>query len=175
MFVVSRLFVQGVSGMKHVICFFVLVMLIGGTADTASAMTRNLGVQGGYSGDLDWFIGARAEADASRMFINARSSIDFNWFFPDQDSFNYFDFNLNYLWPMSALFKESESKLYVGLGLNVGRGWVSDVDDSDDWTIGMNLLGNFAYALGKHAMFVEGGYTFFSDYDQWRILTGFMF
>ena len=161
--------------MKRFICLLVLVVLAGSTAAPALAGARNFGVQGGYSGDLDWYIGARAELETAKLFKNSRSALDFNWFFPGSDKFNYFDFNLNYLWPLKTFVEDSKTNIYIGAGLNVGHGWVSDVDDSSNWAIGMNVVGGFAYGLGKHAMFLEGGYTFFSDYDQWRIGTGFMF
>ena len=160
--------------MKRLTCLLVLVVLVCGATAPALAGRRNFGIQGGYSGDLDWFIGARAELETAKLFKNSRSALDFNWFFPGGDR-NYFDFNLNYLWPLKTLVEDTQSNIYIGAGLNVGRSWHSDRDDSSNWGAGMNALGGFAYGLGKRTMFLEGGYTFFSDVDQWRITTGFLF
>ena len=158
---------------KRFICLLVLLVLAGSVA--GPAQSGNLGLQGGYSGDLDWYIGVRTELETAMIFKNSRSTLDFNWFFPDGDNFKYFDFNLNYLWPVKTLIEDTKTNLYVGLGLNVGRGWIENIDDSDNWEIGMNTLAGFAYGLGRHVMFLEFGYTFFSDYDQWRLGTGFLF
>jgi hypothetical protein len=159
--------------MKRLICLLVLVVLASSTAAHALG-GRNLGIQGGYGGDTDWFIGVRAELETAKLFKNSRSALDFNYFFPGGDS-NYIDGNLNYLWPVKVITEDTKSNIYIGAGLNVAYGWKSDHDDSGNWAAGMNALGGFAYDLGKHSMFLEGGYTFFSDYDQWRVGTGFLF
>jgi hypothetical protein len=150
-----------------------LVALAVGAVTPASA-TRNFGIQGGYGGDLDWFIGARAETETPKLFKNSRAALDFNWYFPP-GSFKYFEFNLNYLWSLAQLIEEHDSNFYVGAGLNVGRGWVENVDNSSNWEFGLNLIGGLNYHLGKKEAFLEGGYNLFSDYDQWHIKAGFLF
>jgi hypothetical protein len=158
--------------MRRLISILVFVVIAGGSVTSATAQ---IGIQGGYGGDTDWFIGARAELGTSAIFKNSRTSLDFNWFFPEGESTRYFDFNLNYHWPLAAVGEGSKPNLFFVLGLNVGRGWIKNLGDSDNWEAGMNLLGSLAYGIGTHAAFLEGGYTFFSDYDQWRIYTGFLF
>lgn len=165
---------QEVFQVRRFICVLVLVVLAGTATAPALAGARNFGVQGGYSGDLDWFIGLRGELETSKLFKNSRSAIDVNYFFPG-GNLKVVDANLNYLWPLKTLMEDTDTNLYVGAGLNVAYGWVSDVDDSSNWTAGLNVLGGFNYDLGDRAWFLEFGYTFFSDYDQWRVGTGFLF
>jgi len=150
------------------------LVVLAAVAITPASASRNLGIQGGYGGDLDWFIGARAELETAKLFKNSRSALDFNWHFPD-GSLKYFEFNLNYLWPLTTLIEDSNSNIYIGAGLNVGRGWIKDIDNSDNWEFGMNVLGGLNYHLGKRAMFLEGGYNLFSNFDHWHIKTGFLF
>jgi len=162
--------------LKRFIFLVALVAMVAGLATvptTAKAdRVSQFGIQGGYGGDLDWYIGARAELGASKLFKRSRAALDFNYFFPG-GQFNYFDFNLNYLWPLTTLSSNAKSNLYIGGGLNVGRGWVSDGDSN--WQFGLNVVGGFNWDLNGRAAFVEGGYTFISDYDQWRIGVGFLF
>jgi hypothetical protein len=132
-----------------------------------------LGIQGGYSGDADWFIGARSELGQGKLFKRSTAALDFNWFFPEGKA-NLFDFNLNYHWSLATLAENVNSDVYIGGGLNVGRAWVSDVDDSGNWEFGLNVVGGFNWDLSGREAFVEGGYTFISDFDQWRITVGFL-
>ena len=110
----------------RMICILALVVIAAGAVTPAASANRSFGIQGGYSGDLDWFLGARAELETAKLFKNSRSALDFNWYFPG-GSFNYFEFNLNYLWPLMTVIEDSNSNIYVGAGLNVGRGWVSTI------------------------------------------------
>jgi len=158
--------------LKRWISIMALVVISAGLSTPASAKGAQLGVQGGFGGDLDWYIGARAEFETARIFKNARMVADFDYFFPG-GNFNYYEFDLNYLWPLTTFAENSDSNLYAGAGLNVGRG-KPDGGDSN-WQMGMNVLGGFSYDLSDRSAFVEGGYTFFSDYDQWHVGTGFLF
>ena len=153
-------------------CISILAFVVIAAASSVPAAALDLGVQGGWGGDLDWYLGARAEFESAFILKNARMVGDFNYFFPG-GSFDYYEFDLNYLWPLTTLAKNSDSNLYVGAGLNVGAGSFDNQDTN--WTVGMNVLGGFSYAMGNRAAFLEGGYTFFSDYDQWHIGTGFLF
>jgi hypothetical protein len=157
----------------RLISILALVVIVAGAVTPASA-GRSFGIQGGYGFDLDWFIGARAELETAKLFKNSRSAVDFNWYFPG-GSFNYFDFNVNYLWPLMTVIEGSNSNIYIGAGLNVGRGWIDNIDNSSNWEFGLNLLGGFNYHLGEKELFFEGGYNLFSDFDQWHIKTGFLF
>ena len=163
--------------MKRFICFVALVAVVAGMAmapTTAKAgRLGQLGIQGGYSGDADWFLGVRSELGTSKLFKGSTTALDFNWFFPEGDG-NLFDFNLNYHWPLTTLADNAASNLYIGGGFNVGRAWVSDVDDSGNWEFGLNLLGGLHWDMKGKAAFVEGGYTFISDFAQWRIGVGFL-
>ena len=163
---------------RCVFLFALLVMVAGMTVTPSTAMAERpaqFGIQGGYGGDLDWYLGARAELGTSRLFKRSRAVIDFNWFFPDAKNHRYYDFNLNYLWPLTNLAENSNSNLYIGGGLNVGRFWVKDSNTSENWEFGLNALAGFNWDLGGRAAFLEGMYTFISDYDQWRIGAGFLF
>ena len=156
--------------MKRIVMAMALAVIGAGAAAPASAL--DLGIQGGYGGDLDWYIGARAEFETAFILKNARMVGDFDYFFPG-GNFNYYEFDLNYLWPMTTLAENTDSNLYIGAGLNVGAGKPDNGDTN--WSIGMNVLGGVSYDLGERSAFLEGGYTFFSDYDQWHIGTGFLF
>lgn len=161
--------------MKRFLLSLVLVATIAGlTLNPTPAKADkigNFGAQFGYGGDLDWFIGARAELFMAQIFERSRAVADFNWYFPDGD-FNYFEFDLNYLWPLTTLAEDSNSNIYLGGGLNLGRGWV---DDFDNWEFGLNVLGGLNWDLSGRAAFVEGGFRFITDYDDFFIETGILF
>ena len=55
-----RVIVQGGSDFMRTTLILALIVLAAGVVTPASA-TRNLGIQGGYGDDYDWFLGARAE------------------------------------------------------------------------------------------------------------------
>jgi hypothetical protein len=131
-----------------------------------------IGVQGGYGSELDWYLGVRTELKGSRLFKRARTAVDFDWFFPGGD-LNYFEFDWNYLWPLASMARSNQSNFYFGAGLNLGRGWISGGDSN--WEFGINTLVGLNFGLGVRAAFVEGGYTFITDFDQWHIGTGLLF
>jgi hypothetical protein len=160
--------------------FLFLVTLLALVAGMAAAPTPakagrlgNFGLQGGWGDETDWFIGVRSELMTSKLFPNSRAALDFAWFFPS-GSLNYWDVNLNYLWPLTTLAEDSNSGVYIGAGLNVGYGWVSDTDYSD-WEVGMNGVAGFNFDMNGRDAFLEGRYTFFSDFDQFRVGVGFLF
>lgn len=163
--------------MKRFVFLVALVAVVAGmaTVPTTAKAERlgNFGIQGGWADDTDWFLGLRSELGASKLFPNSRAALDFNWFFPDGD-FNYFDFNLNYLWPLTTLAENSNSNVYIGGGLNFGYGWVSD-SDVDNFEFGLNAVAGFNFDMGSRAAFLEGSYTFISDFDQFRVGIGFLF
>jgi hypothetical protein len=166
-----------VRDLKRFIFLVAIVAMVAGlaTVPTTAKAERlgQFGIQGGYSGDYDWFIGARSELGGSKLFERSRVALDFNWFFPGGKA-NLFDFDLNYHWPLTTLADNANSDMYIGGGANLGRSWVSDVDDSGNWSFGLNALGGLHWDLQGRAAFLEGGYTFFSDFDQWRITVGFL-
>jgi hypothetical protein len=169
-------------------------MVVGMAANpspVAAKRVAQFGIQGGWGSDnLEWFLGGRAELGASKIFKNSRAVFDFNWHWPE-GSFKYYEFDLNYLWPLTALTKGGDSNdlnylwpltaltkggdsnLYIGGGFNVGRGWVEGFDAN--WEFGLNALAGFNWDLGGRAAFVEGGYKFITDFDHWFIGAGFLF
>jgi hypothetical protein len=165
--------------LKRLIFLVALMALVAGmatTPDTAKAeRLGKFGIEGGFGGSLDWYLGARAELGASKLSKNSRTVVNFDWFFPEGDGNKYYEFDFNYLFPLRTLDESKNSQLYIGAGLNIGRGWNSDVKDSENWGFGMNALGGLKFDLGNREAFVEGGYTFFSDYDQWHVGGGFLF
>lgn len=164
--------------MKRCIFLVTLLTLVAGLAVTSTpALAQKAGragIEGGYGSNLDWYLGLRAEARASQLFGGSRAVVNFDWFFPEQQKARYYEFNLNYLFPLTNVAENGSSHLYFGAGINVGRGWTADVQDSQNWEFGLNALAGFNFNLGTRSCFAEGGYTFITDYDQWRIGVGFL-
>jgi len=171
-----------VTVLKAAQSILVLVTLIAGMAGNPSPAAAErigqVGIQGGYgSANLDWFFGARAELGTSRIFNNSRVAFDFNWFWAPpgdypQGKFKYYEFDLNYLWPFMALTNDSNSNLYIGSGLNVGRGWYEGSEAN--WEFGLNALAGFSWDWEGQALLVEGGYKFITDFEHWFIAAGFL-
>ena len=103
----------------RIIYILTLVVLVAGLVTPVSA-NRQFGIQGGYGFDLDWFIGARAELETAKLFKNSRSAVDFNWYFPG-GSFKYFDFIVNYLWPLMTVMPSYSTAARSKLSMSCGN------------------------------------------------------
>lgn len=162
--------------MRRCISLVALVALLAGMAGTPTAAVAagKAGIEGGYGGDFDWYLGLRAEGAESELFGGSRAVVTFDWYFPETDKSRYYEFNLNYLFPLSNMTQRVSTNLYLGAGLNIGRRWVADVQDSQNWGFGMNVLGGLEFDLRGRSAFFEGGYNLFSEHAQWHIGVGFL-
>ena len=128
----------------------------------------SLGGQLNYGTDFDFAFGARL-AWGWPFELGAETIASFDLFFPNDDSVDYFEVNVNINQPLP--FKTDKLNPYVGAGLNWAHATVSGANK--DW-FGLNLLGGLKYATPSVTPFGEiraqlgGG-------KQWVFTGGVMF
>jgi hypothetical protein len=141
-----------------------VTLAVGLTAQPAAAQAQ-FGVQGNYSDDFDFGIGARAQFDLGSAIdpegplADLMGVVSFDYYFPDCDpaDCSFFEVNGNALYPLD--FGEGFTP-YVGGGLHLARASAEidtgfGVEDASDTEIGLNALGGALFGLGTLDAFVE--------------------
>jgi len=141
-------------------------------APGARAGDVSLGLQGSWSEDFEYGVGARLNLDLSDRRAGLAAAVTFDYFFPEA----VFGVEPTY-WELngSLIYKLGDSNLqpYVGTGLNLAHASVSveGVGSASEDEIGVNLLGGVK--LGR-SLFGEVRYEIKGG-EQLVISVGFLF
>lgn len=140
------------------------ILAVGLAAQPAAAQAQ-FGVQGSYSDDFDFGVGARAQFDLGSAIdpegplSQLTGVVSFDYYFPDCDpaDCSFFELNGNALYPLD--FGEGFSP-YVGGGLHFARVSAEvdtgfGVEEASDNEVGLNALGGASFGLGTLEAFAE--------------------